>query len=146
MPPEAGQMLSRPLVYTAITRARRHLSVVHAAGPALARAVRQVGARPRRTLLQALLCREVAAAGEDEDDDAGGPPGIADQQSTGPRCPDMPCRRPEASAVTAPALAAGTASSRRMRIRVSPGVPVLHRRSTEGTLVGPPEAPVHQMR
>ena len=26
-------MLSRPLVYTALTRAQRHLSVVHAAGP-----------------------------------------------------------------------------------------------------------------
>ncbi len=55
MPPEAGQMLSRPLVYTALTRARRHLSVVHAAGPALARAVRQVGAEPRRTRLEQLL-------------------------------------------------------------------------------------------
>ncbi|MDQ6656801.1 MAG: AAA family ATPase [Actinomycetota bacterium] len=55
MPPEAGMMLSRPLVYTALTRARRHLSVVHAAGPALARAVRQVGAKPRRTLLQHLM-------------------------------------------------------------------------------------------
>ena len=40
LPPEAGGMLSRPLVYTALTRAQRHLSVVHAAGPALARAVR----------------------------------------------------------------------------------------------------------
>ena len=38
LPPEAGGMLSRPLVYTALTRAARHLSVVHAAGPALARA------------------------------------------------------------------------------------------------------------
>ena len=28
------RMLSRPLVYTALTRAQRHLSVVHAAGPA----------------------------------------------------------------------------------------------------------------
>lgn len=55
MPPEAGTMLSRPLVYTALTRARTHLSVVHASGPALARAVRQVGAQPRRTLLAALL-------------------------------------------------------------------------------------------
>ena len=33
LPPEAGGMLSRPLVYTALTRAQRHLSVVHAAGP-----------------------------------------------------------------------------------------------------------------
>ncbi len=55
MPPEAGSMLSRPLVYTALTRARRHLSVIHAAGPMLARAVRQVGAEPRRTRLCALL-------------------------------------------------------------------------------------------
>ncbi len=82
LPPEAGQMLSRPLVYTAITRARRHLSVVHAAGPAVARAVRQVGARPRRTLLQALLCRQVAAAtGAEDDRDAPG----ADQPPAGPR-------------------------------------------------------------
>lgn len=55
LPPEAGGMLSRPLVYTALTRAQRHLSVVHAVGPALARAVRHVGARPRRTRLRELL-------------------------------------------------------------------------------------------
>jgi exodeoxyribonuclease V alpha subunit len=55
LPPEAGGMLSRPLVYTALTRAQRHLSVVHAAGPLLARAVRQVGTLPRRTRLQAFL-------------------------------------------------------------------------------------------
>lgn len=55
LPPEAGRMLSRPLVYTALTRARVHLSVVHAAGGALAHAVRQVGARPRRTRLATLL-------------------------------------------------------------------------------------------
>jgi exodeoxyribonuclease V alpha subunit len=55
LPPEAGGMLSRPLVYTALTRARRHLSVVPAVGPALVRAVRDVGARPRRTRLRELL-------------------------------------------------------------------------------------------
>ncbi|MFN2518579.1 MAG: AAA family ATPase [Jatrophihabitantaceae bacterium] len=55
VPPEAAGMLSRPLVYTALTRAQRHLSVVHAAGPALARAVRQIGTLPRRTRLPALL-------------------------------------------------------------------------------------------
>ncbi|HET6817042.1 MAG TPA: AAA family ATPase [Mycobacteriales bacterium] len=55
LPPEAGGMLSRPLVYTAWTRAQRHLSVVHAAGAALARGVREVGARPRRTRLTGLL-------------------------------------------------------------------------------------------
>ena len=60
VPPEASGMLSRPLVYTALTRAERHLSVVHAAGPALARAVRQVGSLPRRTQL-ADLVRQYAA-------------------------------------------------------------------------------------
>jgi exodeoxyribonuclease V alpha subunit len=55
LPPEASAMLSRPLVYTALTRARRHLSIVHAAGPAVSRAVQQVGQVPRRTRLAALL-------------------------------------------------------------------------------------------
>jgi exodeoxyribonuclease V alpha subunit len=55
LPPEAGGLMSRPLVYTALTRAQRHLSIVHAAGPAVTRAVRQVGALPRRTRLIALL-------------------------------------------------------------------------------------------
>lgn len=55
LPPEAGGMLSRPLVYTAWTRAQRHLSVVHAAGAVLARGVREVGARPRRTRLAVVL-------------------------------------------------------------------------------------------
>ncbi len=59
LPPEAGGMLSRPLVYTAMTRAQLHLSVVHAVGPALARAVRHVGARPRRTRLRQLLVEYV---------------------------------------------------------------------------------------
>ncbi len=55
LPPEAGGMLSRPLVYTALTRAQRHLSIVHASGAALARAVREVDVKPRRTRLAALL-------------------------------------------------------------------------------------------
>ena len=55
LPPEAGGMLSRPLVYTALTRAQRHLSIVHASGAALARAVREVDVRPRRTRLAHLL-------------------------------------------------------------------------------------------
>jgi exodeoxyribonuclease V alpha subunit len=62
VPPEAWRMLSRPLVYTAMTRAQRHLSVVHAAGPALARAVRQVGTLPRRTRLQELLVEYVGVS------------------------------------------------------------------------------------
>ena len=68
LPPEAGRMLSRPLVYTALTRARVHLSVVHAAGPVLARAVRQVGARPRRTRLAALLATSAGAGAADRGD------------------------------------------------------------------------------
>jgi len=55
VPPEAGGMLSRPLVYTALTRAQSHLSIVHASGAALARAVREVDVRPRRTRLASLL-------------------------------------------------------------------------------------------
>jgi exodeoxyribonuclease V alpha subunit len=59
-PAEASGMLSRPLVYTALTRAQRHLSVVHGAGPALARAVRTVGERPRVTRLAPLLSEALA--------------------------------------------------------------------------------------
>lgn len=55
VPPEAGGMLSRPLIYTALTRAQQHLSIVHASGAALARAVREVDVRPRRTRLAQLL-------------------------------------------------------------------------------------------
>ncbi len=55
LPPEAGGMLSRPLVYTALTRAQKHLSIVHASGAALVRAVREVDVRPRRTRLAGLL-------------------------------------------------------------------------------------------
>ncbi|SDJ23140.1 exodeoxyribonuclease V alpha subunit [Frankineae bacterium MT45] len=62
LPPEAGRMLSRPLVYTALTRAQRHLSVVHGVGGALASAVRRVGAIPRRTRLQQELVARVGAA------------------------------------------------------------------------------------
>ncbi len=55
LPPEAGGLLTRPLVYTAFTRAARHLSVVHAAGAALGRAVQARDVRPRRTRLTSLL-------------------------------------------------------------------------------------------
>jgi exodeoxyribonuclease V alpha subunit len=54
-PAEATGMLSRPLVYTALTRAQRHLSVVHGAGPALASAVAGAGEQPRLTRLAGLL-------------------------------------------------------------------------------------------
>lgn len=55
LPPEGCGLLSRPVVYAMVRAARQHLSIVHAAGPTLARAVRTVGARPRRTRLAALL-------------------------------------------------------------------------------------------
>jgi len=54
-PAEATGMLSRPLVYTALSRAQRHLSVVHGAGPALAGAVAGSEAQPRVTRLAGLL-------------------------------------------------------------------------------------------
>jgi Helix-hairpin-helix containing domain/UvrD-like helicase C-terminal domain len=54
LPGEAAGALSRSLVYTAITCARRHLSVVHGAGAALAVAV-AAPPRARRTRLPALL-------------------------------------------------------------------------------------------
>ncbi|WP_245667904.1 helix-hairpin-helix domain-containing protein [Actinomadura macra] len=47
--------LSRPLVAAAFGLARRHLSVVQAAGPALARAVRETGVPERRTQLARLV-------------------------------------------------------------------------------------------
>lgn len=64
LPGEASGVLSRPLVYTAFTRAQRHLSVVHAAGPALLRAVTSGDQRPRLTRLAALL-RDAVAFSED---------------------------------------------------------------------------------
>jgi exodeoxyribonuclease V alpha subunit len=64
LPPEAGGMLSRPLIYTALTRAQRHLSIVPAVGPGLRRAVRDVGATPRRTRLVDALREHVTGAGD----------------------------------------------------------------------------------
>ncbi|UQX86631.1 AAA family ATPase [Jatrophihabitans telluris] len=55
LPPEAGRMLSRPLVYTGLTRAQRHLSIVHGTGPALAHAVHDIRNKPRRTALRDFL-------------------------------------------------------------------------------------------
>ncbi|MCL6537986.1 MAG: ATP-binding domain-containing protein [Acidothermus sp.] len=50
-PPDCAGVLSRALVYTAVTRATRHLSIVHGVGSALAYAVARVPNRPRRTTL-----------------------------------------------------------------------------------------------
>lgn len=55
LPSESGGMLTRPLVYTAVTRAQRHLSIVPAVGGQLPRAVRDERGRPRRTRLRRLL-------------------------------------------------------------------------------------------
>jgi ATP-dependent exoDNAse (exonuclease V) alpha subunit len=55
MPGEAAGALSRPLVVGAFTRALRHLSVVHAAGPQLAQTLRERAEAPRRTRLAELL-------------------------------------------------------------------------------------------
>jgi exodeoxyribonuclease-5/exodeoxyribonuclease V alpha subunit len=68
-PPEAGRMLTRPLIYTAITRAQTHLSIVAVNGPAVRAAVRTSGGRRRATLLPALLAGETAdgLGGFDED-------------------------------------------------------------------------------
>ncbi|MFF3290002.1 ATP-binding domain-containing protein [Streptomyces sp. NPDC003023] len=55
LPGDAAQGLSRPWVYTAFSRAERHLSVVHGADQALPRAVAEVPGAARTTRLRALL-------------------------------------------------------------------------------------------
>nr|WP_307806566.1 helix-hairpin-helix domain-containing protein [Streptomyces sp. FH025] len=62
LPEDAGQMLTRQWVYTAFGRGERHLSVVHAAGPALAQAVAERPAQPRTTRLRAILAENAASA------------------------------------------------------------------------------------
>ena len=60
LPPEAGAELTRQWVYTAFSRAERHLSVVHGVGPALAQAVASVPAQPRTTRLRGVLTEQAA--------------------------------------------------------------------------------------
>ncbi|MEU0343136.1 helix-hairpin-helix domain-containing protein [Streptomyces bobili] len=62
LPGDAAQVLSRPWVYTAFSRAERHLSVVHGVEQALAGAVAEVTAKPRTTRLPVLLRTQVPAA------------------------------------------------------------------------------------
>ncbi|GGV62618.1 hypothetical protein GCM10010294_13330 [Streptomyces griseoloalbus] len=62
LPGDAVQALSRPWVYTAFSRADRHLSVVHGVEQALPRAVSEVAAKPRTTRLPVLLAPQVPAA------------------------------------------------------------------------------------
>ena len=59
--PDSAGLLSRPLIYSAITRATRHLSVVQGSGRAFAEAVER-GCDQRRTLLAGLLSTEASAA------------------------------------------------------------------------------------
>ncbi|MEV6961578.1 helix-hairpin-helix domain-containing protein [Streptomyces sp. NPDC051207] len=63
LPGDAAQALSRPWVYTAFSRADRHLSVVHGVEQALPRAVAEVPAKPRTTRLPALLAPQVPTTG-----------------------------------------------------------------------------------
>ena len=62
IPPESGGLLTRPLVYTAVTRAQRHLSIVPAVGGQLPKAVRDERGRPRRTRLRRLLTEAAEGA------------------------------------------------------------------------------------
>ncbi|MFJ9350165.1 helix-hairpin-helix domain-containing protein [Streptomyces sp. NPDC101237] len=64
LPGDAAQALSRPWVYTAFSRAGRHLSVVHGVEQALPRAVAETLPKPRTTRLPLLLGTQLAAASE----------------------------------------------------------------------------------
>ena len=64
LPGDAAQVLSRPWVYTAFSRADRHLSVVHGVEQALPRAVAEVPAKPRTTRLPFLLAPQVPPVAE----------------------------------------------------------------------------------
>ncbi|MEU9080554.1 helix-hairpin-helix domain-containing protein [Kitasatospora sp. NPDC048538] len=61
IPEDAAPVLTRQWVYTAFGRGERHLSVVHAAGPALVQAVAERPAQPRTTRLRAILAENAAA-------------------------------------------------------------------------------------
>ncbi|WP_380284320.1 helix-hairpin-helix domain-containing protein [Kitasatospora purpeofusca] len=60
LPEDAGAALTRQWVYTAFGRGERHLSVVHAAGPALPQAVAGRPSTPRTTRLRAILAENAA--------------------------------------------------------------------------------------
>jgi exodeoxyribonuclease V alpha subunit len=55
LPAESCGSLTRAHLISAASTARRHLSIVHQAGPALATAGRSRPRRPRRTRLAGLL-------------------------------------------------------------------------------------------
>ncbi|MFI6105510.1 helix-hairpin-helix domain-containing protein [Streptomyces sp. NPDC051310] len=64
LPGDAAQGLHRAWVYTAFSRAERHLSVVHGVDQALPRAVAEIPPPPRTTRLRALLESLLAAPEE----------------------------------------------------------------------------------
>ncbi|MGW7206919.1 helix-hairpin-helix domain-containing protein [Streptomyces sp. NPDC054837] len=63
LPGDATQALTRPWVYTAFSRAERHLSVVQGADQALPRAVAEIQPKPRTTRLPVLLAPQVPTSG-----------------------------------------------------------------------------------
>ncbi|MEV6762026.1 helix-hairpin-helix domain-containing protein [Streptomyces sp. NPDC051105] len=64
LPGDAAQSLSRPWVYTAFSRAERHLSVVHGVEQALPKAVAETLPKPRTTRLPLLLKAQAPAPAE----------------------------------------------------------------------------------
>ncbi|WP_420000277.1 helix-hairpin-helix domain-containing protein [Streptomyces boninensis] len=62
--PGTERALTRSWAYTAFGRGERHLSVVHGAGPALARAIAEVPGRERTTRLRELLRPQPVAVAE----------------------------------------------------------------------------------
>ncbi|MER7835884.1 helix-hairpin-helix domain-containing protein [Streptomyces sp. NPDC096040] len=64
LPGDAAPSLSRPWVYTAFSRAERHLSVVHGVAQALPKAVAEALPKPRTTRLPLLLKTQVPAPTE----------------------------------------------------------------------------------
>ncbi|MET7641568.1 helix-hairpin-helix domain-containing protein [Streptomyces sp. NPDC005438] len=62
LPGDAGEVLTRQWVYTAFTRAERHLSVVQGAGPALPQAVAERLVPERTTRLRPLLASTFRSA------------------------------------------------------------------------------------
>ncbi|MFJ9120493.1 helix-hairpin-helix domain-containing protein [Streptomyces sp. NPDC102394] len=62
LPGDAAQTLNRPWVYTAFSRADRHLSVVHGVDQALPKAVAEIPAKPRTTRLPVLLATQLPPA------------------------------------------------------------------------------------
>nr|WP_245769274.1 ATP-dependent RecD-like DNA helicase [Streptomyces indicus] len=62
LPGDAAATLTRAWVYSAFSRAERHLSVVHGVEGALARAVAEIPSKPRTTRLERLLKGQVPAA------------------------------------------------------------------------------------